>query len=48
MLTVDREIRIAGGTGAGLRLAAGEYLQIVDVEGRGCADFFALAAADPT
>ncbi len=47
-LTVDREIRIPAATGAGFRLAAGEYLQIVDVEGRGCADFFALAAADPT
>jgi hypothetical protein len=47
-LTLNREVRIAGGTGAGLRVAAGEYLQIVDVEGRGCADFFALAAADPT
>jgi uncharacterized protein YcgI (DUF1989 family) len=47
-LNVDRETRIPAGTGAGLRLGAGEYLQIVDVEGRGCADFFALAAADPT
>jgi uncharacterized protein YcgI (DUF1989 family) len=47
-LKVDREIRIPGGTGAGLRLAAGEYLQIVDVEGHGCADFFALAASNPT
>jgi uncharacterized protein YcgI (DUF1989 family) len=28
-------------------VAAGEYVQIVDVEGRGCADFFALAAANP-
>jgi uncharacterized protein YcgI (DUF1989 family) len=47
-LKVDRELRIAAGTGAGLRVAAGEYVQVVDVEGRGCADFFALAAADPT
>ena len=46
-LKVDREIRIPAGTGAGLRVAAGEYVQIVDVEGRGCADFFALAASDP-
>ena len=46
-LKVDREIRIPAGTGAGLRMAAGEYVQIVDVEGRGCADFFALAASDP-
>jgi uncharacterized protein YcgI (DUF1989 family) len=47
-LNVDRETRIPAGTGAGLRVAAGEYLQVVDLEGRGCADFFALAAADPT
>ncbi len=47
-LKVDRETRIPAGTGAGLRVAAGEYLQVVDVEGRGCADFFALAAADPS
>ena len=46
-LTATREITIPGKTGVGLRLAAGEYLQIVDVEGRGCADFFAHAAADP-
>lgn len=45
-LKVDRELRIPAGTGAGLRVAAGEYVQIVDVEGRGCADFFALAAAN--
>jgi uncharacterized protein len=47
-LEVDRELRIPAGSGAGLRVAAGEYVQIVDVEGRGCADFFALAAANPT
>ncbi|HEX2502090.1 MAG TPA: urea carboxylase-associated family protein [Methylomirabilota bacterium] len=47
-LKVDREVRIPAGTGAGLRVAAGEYVQIVDVEGRGCADFFALAAANPS
>jgi hypothetical protein len=46
-LKVDREVRIPAGAGAGLRMAAGEYVQIVDVEGRGCADFFALAASDP-
>jgi uncharacterized protein YcgI (DUF1989 family) len=47
-LTVTRELRIPAGTGAGFRVNAGEYVQVVDVEGRGCADFFALAAADPT
>jgi hypothetical protein len=45
-LSVTRELRIGAGTGAGFRVAAGEYVQVVDVEGRGCADFFALAAAD--
>lgn len=47
-LTVKQEIRIAGRTGVGFRLAAGEHVQIIDVEGQGCADFFALAAADPS
>jgi uncharacterized protein YcgI (DUF1989 family) len=47
-LKIQRETRIPAGTGAGLRVGAGEYLQVVDVDGRGCADFFALAAADPT
>jgi uncharacterized protein len=46
-LEVDRELRIPAGTGVGLRVAAGEYVQMVDAEGRGCADFFALAAANP-
>lgn len=47
-LAPKQEIRIAGQTGGGLRVAAGEYVQIVDVDGQGCADFFALAAADPS
>jgi hypothetical protein len=47
-LTCKREISIPGGTGTGFRMAAGEYVEIVDVEGQGCADFFALAAVDPT
>jgi uncharacterized protein YcgI (DUF1989 family) len=47
-LKVDREVRIPARSGVGLRVAAGEYIQIVDVEGRGCADFFALAAANPS
>jgi uncharacterized protein len=45
-LKIARETRIPAGTGAGLRVAAGEYVQIVDVEGRGCADFFALATSN--
>jgi hypothetical protein len=46
-LEPTREIPIAGGTGTGFRLAAGEFVQVVDVAGRGCADFFALAAGSP-
>jgi uncharacterized protein YcgI (DUF1989 family) len=46
-LAVTHELRVAGSTGAALRVAAGQFLQIVDVAGQGCADFFALAAADP-
>jgi uncharacterized protein YcgI (DUF1989 family) len=42
-----RETCIPAATGAGLRIAAGEYVQIVDVDGRGCADFFALATSNP-
>jgi uncharacterized protein len=46
-LKVGQEIRIPARPGAGLRVAGGEYVQIVDVEGRGCADLFALAAENP-
>jgi uncharacterized protein YcgI (DUF1989 family) len=48
MLKVTREIPVAAGTGKGFRIPAGDYLQVMDVAGRGCADFFALVAADPT
>ena len=47
-LKVKQEFAIPGQTGSGFRLQAGEYVQIVDVEGQGCADFFALAAAEPS
>jgi hypothetical protein len=47
-LTVTHEITVPGSSGAGLRVAAGQFVQIVDVAGQGCADFFALDAADPT
>ena len=43
-----RELRNSAGPGGGLRVAAGEYVQIVDLEGRGGADFFALAASNST
>jgi uncharacterized protein YcgI (DUF1989 family) len=46
-LRIDRELRIVARTGAGLRVGAGEYVQIVDLEGRGCADFFAVAVSNP-
>ena len=47
-LSVKQEISIPGRTGVGFPLAAGEYVQVLDVEGQGCADFFALAQADPS
>jgi hypothetical protein len=47
-LAPARELPIPARTGTALRLAAGEFLQIVDVAGQGCADFFAHAALDPT
>jgi uncharacterized protein len=47
-LSVKQEIPIPGQAGEGFRLAPGEYVQIVDVDGQGCADFFAVAQADPT
>jgi uncharacterized protein len=46
-LKVKQEWLIAARTGAGFRMAAGEYVQIVDVSGAQCADFFAFDAADP-
>ena len=47
-LTPTHEIRIPGSGGTALRVAAGQFVQIVDVDGQGCADFFAVDAADPT
>ncbi len=47
-LTVKQEIPIPGGTGVAFPVNAGERVQVVDIEGQGCADFFALVAADPT
>jgi uncharacterized protein YcgI (DUF1989 family) len=46
-LKLKQEIHIAARTGAGFRLGAGEYVQILDVSGQQCADFFALNAGDP-
>jgi uncharacterized protein YcgI (DUF1989 family) len=47
-LKVKQEIPIPARTGAGLRMAAGEFVQVLDVSGQQCADFFAFSAADPT
>jgi uncharacterized protein YcgI (DUF1989 family) len=46
-LEVKQEIPIAARSGAGFRVAAGEYVQVLDVSGQQCADFFALSAGDP-
>ncbi|HEV8676917.1 MAG TPA: urea carboxylase-associated family protein [Methylomirabilota bacterium] len=47
-LKVKQEIPIPARTGAGFRVAAGEFVQVLDVSGQQCADFFAFSAADPT
>ncbi|HWL18165.1 MAG TPA: DUF1989 domain-containing protein [Bradyrhizobium sp.] len=39
------DIRIAQGTARAYRVAAGEYIQVVDIEGRQCSDFVAFDAA---
>jgi uncharacterized protein YcgI (DUF1989 family) len=46
-LKLKQEWLIAARTGAGFRVAAGEYVQILDVSGAQCADFFAFHAGDP-
>lgn len=46
-LKVKQEILIPARTGAGFRLGAGELVQVLDVSGQQCADFFAFSAADP-
>ena len=44
-LSVPREdIRIAAATARAYRVSAGDYIQIIDVEGRQCADFLAFDA----
>lgn len=39
------ELRVAAGTARAYRVAAGEYIQIIDVEGKQCSDFLAFDAA---
>lgn len=46
-LQVKQTIPIPARTGVAFRLAAGELVQVVDVAGQQCADFFAFAAEDP-
>ncbi len=46
-LKVKQEILIPARTGAGFRLGAGELVQVLDVSGQQCADFFASNADDP-
>lgn len=46
-LEVKQEITIPAGTGASFRLDAGQFVQVLDVSGQQCADFFAFAADDP-
>ncbi len=46
-LTVKQEIPVTARTGVGFRLGAGEYVQVLDVTGQQCADFFAFRASDP-
>ncbi len=45
LAVVSREIRIGAATACAFTVAAGEYIQIIDVEGRQCADFLAFDAA---
>ena len=46
-LKVKQEWLVAARSGIGFRMAAGEYVQILDVTGAQCADFFAFDAGDP-
>jgi aminomethyltransferase len=39
------DIRISGATATAYRVAAGDYIQIVDISGRQCSDFIAFDAA---
>jgi hypothetical protein len=46
-LTIREEFSVAARTGVGFAVQAGEFVQVVDVQGQQCADFFAFDAADP-
>src|SRR5947208_2136158 len=41
------ELRIEPGDARAYRVAAGEYVQLVDIEGKQCSDFLAFNGADP-
>jgi len=40
------DLRIAAGTAAAYQVRAGDYIQVIDVDGRQCSDFLAFHAAD--
>jgi uncharacterized protein YcgI (DUF1989 family) len=46
-LQVKQEIAIPARTGVGFRVEAGQFIQVLDVSGSQCADFFAFHADDP-
>ncbi len=43
---VVTELRIAAATASAFRVKAGQYIQIIDVDGRQCSDFLAFDAGD--
>jgi len=46
-LKVKQELLIPARTGGGFRMGGGEFVQVLDVSGNQCADFFAFHADDP-
>ncbi|HEV8309372.1 MAG TPA: urea carboxylase-associated family protein [Methylomirabilota bacterium] len=46
-LGVKQEIPIPARSGVGFRVGAGQFVQVLDIAGRQCADFFAYTAAEP-
>ena len=41
-----RDLRVPAATAAAYRVAAGDYIQVIDVDGRQCSDFLAFDAID--
>lgn len=46
LATPSLDLRVPAAEARAYRVRAGEYIQIIDVEGRQCSDFLAFAAAD--